>query len=135
MEQESILELLKVIFQFLGALGTGGIMSFIITRRLTKMERSKEEQREEKNKQEIERANTIATLCEACKILLRSNLYQDCEKIKKRGHMFLYEQEQLLESLKTYECLKGNGTAHARVTETLNKYDVVLDIDEFEHKD
>lgn len=134
MEQESILEIFKVILQFLGTLGMGGVMSFIITRRLTKLEKAKAEQHEEKIKQETERDATITVLTAACRLLLRSEMYRMCDKIKQRGYMFLYEQEQLRELLETYTLLKGNGTAHSLVEKMLQDYDVISDIDDLDNK-
>lgn len=129
MGQASALEIIKLVLQFCGTLGMGGLMTFFITRQINKIERNKEVKQEAKLKQETETENRINVLTVATKLLIRSEMYRMCDKIKNREKMYLYEQEQLRELLEVYTLLHGNGTAHAIVERTLEEYEVVSDLD------
>lgn len=127
-----LLELLKFILQCLSTVGVGAIMSGFVNRKLTVYENKKLEDEKQRQKDTEDSQKTIQYLSDANRLMLRNAIYEICNKVKKRGYIYLYEAENLREILETYEHLGGNGIAHATATYVLEHYEVITAEDEID---
>lgn len=124
------IELIKLILQFLSMVGVGAVVSGLVNRKLTVYENKKTEEESQKQKETEDSQKLIQYLSDANRLMLRNAIYEICNKVKKRGYIYLYEAENLREILETYEHLGGNGIAHATATHVLENYEVITAEDE-----
>lgn len=89
------MEILGFIF---GAIGIGGIISAYINKKIKKVE----------DKQECQKAKQSA-IEKGVQALLRSNIITLYNKYIDKGHMPIYERENLEHSYIEYKALGGNG--------------------------
>lgn len=123
---------IEVIKFVISALGFGSIFASIINRKLQKREKQKEEQFAEQCSKAKEQAEKLEIISVATKIQLRNIIYDRCNIVKKRGYIWLYELEELEETVVVYENLKGNGTAHKTYKDITTNYKVVTSPEEVE---
>lgn len=113
------MEILKLLISFISMLGCGGIVGGIVNRHLVKRENKREEERkieaqrkaellakeEEKHKADEAYMQLIG---QACKILLRSEVYRIGGIVEERGWFTLREKTDFSEAFEAYAALLGN---------------------------
>lgn len=113
------IEVLKILISVISMLGCGGIVGGIVNRHLVKRENKREEERrieaekkaellrQEEEKRKAEDAY-MQLIGQACKILLRSEVYRIGEVVEMRGWFTLREKTDFSEAFAAYSALNGN---------------------------
>lgn len=108
------IEIAKLLIQIFGTLGTGAIISGIVNRKITKIEKKKEEEIQKKLDEECEFRDKILTLIQSNKVLLRHvifRIYNNCKETKTISYS---DRQQLDEAYECYHKCHGNSIASDR---------------------
>ena len=108
------IDVARLIVQLIGTLGMGAIISGIVSRKITKIEKKKEEEAQRRIDEEKEFRDKILTLIQSNKVLLRHVIFKIYNKCKETKTISYSERQQLDEAYECYEKCHGNSIASAR---------------------
>ena len=95
------IEIIKLIVQVIATLGMGTVIGGIVSRKIAKSENQRDKKAEEMVKQQKDREEMLGNLAVGLKCLLRSNIFEICDKANKHKKMSLRDRQQLDEA---YDC-------------------------------
>lgn len=120
---------MRLLVQFFGTLGFGGIISGLVIRKINKIEETRQKTRQteaervsEENKQKVEKLDNI---CNGTKILLRAEVYRIGEIVINRGGFTLQEYTDFKEAFNAYKALGGNHQTEEYYNFIIESYKII----------
>lgn len=123
------IDVARLIVQLIGTLGMGAIISGIVTRKITKIEKAKAEKAEEKARKMEEDKEFLCCLGKSIKCLLRSDIFEICDRANRTKKMSLRDRQQLDEAYECYHSLHGNSYCQQVYEKTIDECEVINGID------
>ena len=123
------IEIVKLIVQVIATLGMGTVIGGIVSRKIAKSENQRDKKADEMVKQQKDREELLGNLAVGLKCLLRSNIFDICDKANKHKKMSLRDRQQLDEAYDCYRSLHGNSYCQEVYERTIKECAVIDGLD------